>query len=47
MVRHAWAKTQVENGGATPALLKCLKESLEELSLLEIERAEGNGENSK
>jgi hypothetical protein len=46
-VRHAWAKTQVKNGGATPALLKRLKESLEELSLLKIERAEGNGEDSK
>jgi hypothetical protein len=33
-VRHAWAKSQVTNGEATPALLKYLKASLEELAAL-------------
>jgi hypothetical protein len=33
-VRHAWAKAQVVNGEATPALMKYLKESLDELVLL-------------
>jgi hypothetical protein len=32
--RHAWAKAQVESGGATPALMKYLKESLDELNRL-------------
>jgi hypothetical protein len=51
-VRHAWAKAQIKSGGATPALLKYLKESLEELNRLrvtdlEMERTEKKGDNSK
>jgi hypothetical protein len=34
-VRYTWAKAQVASGGApTPALIRYLKESLEELSAL-------------
>jgi len=33
-VRYAWAKAQVESAGATPALVKYIKESLDELSVL-------------
>ena len=33
-VRHAWAKTQIESAGATPALTKYLGESLTELGIL-------------
>jgi hypothetical protein len=32
-VRHAWAKAQIING-KTPALVKYLKESLDELAVL-------------
>ena len=33
-VRHAWAKAQIESAGATPALIKYLKESLNEKGIL-------------
>jgi len=33
-VRYAWAKAQVESAGATPALVKYIKESLCESSIL-------------
>jgi hypothetical protein len=33
-VRHAWAKAQIIGDGETPALLKYLKESLDELAVL-------------
>lgn len=33
-VRHAWAKAQIESAGATPALIKSLKESLNEKGIL-------------
>jgi hypothetical protein len=33
-VRHAWAKTQIKDDGATPALTKYLRESLKELAAL-------------
>ena len=33
-VRHAWAKAQIIGDGATPALTKYLKESLDELAVL-------------
>jgi hypothetical protein len=33
-VRHAWAKAQIIGDGATPALTKYLKESLDELAAL-------------
>jgi hypothetical protein len=33
-VRHAWAKAQIVGDGETPALLKYLKESLDELDAL-------------
>lgn len=33
-VRHAWARAQIENEGATPALTKYLIESLNELLIL-------------
>jgi hypothetical protein len=38
-VRHAWAKSQVANGEATPALLKYLKAPLEELAALKANDA--------
>jgi hypothetical protein len=38
-VRHAWAKSQVTNGEATPALIKYLKASLEELAALKANDA--------
>jgi hypothetical protein len=33
-VRHAWAKAQIVGDGETPALVKYLKESLDELAVL-------------
>ena len=33
-VRHAWAQAQIIGDGETPALMKYLKESLEELDAL-------------
>jgi|KBSMisStandDraft_5_1062788.scaffolds.fasta_scaffold5228344_1 hypothetical protein len=33
-VRHAWAKAQILSDGETPALLKYLKESFDELAML-------------
>ena len=33
-VRHAWAKAQFESGAPTPALIKYLRESLNELAAL-------------
>jgi hypothetical protein len=33
-VRYAWAKAQMESGGTTPALVRYLKESLDELNRL-------------
>lgn len=33
-IRHAWAKSQVLHGETTPALLKYLKDSLDELAVL-------------
>jgi hypothetical protein len=33
-VRHAWAKSQIVHGESTPALLRYLKDSLDELALL-------------
>jgi hypothetical protein len=36
-MRHAWAKAQIERGQATPALLKYLKDSLQELAVLRDE----------
>ena len=51
-VRHDWAEAQIKSAGATPALLKYLKESLEELNRLratdlEMEQTEESGDNSK
>jgi hypothetical protein len=39
-VRHGWAKAQVENVGATPALANYLKESLNELGQLKADDLE-------
>jgi hypothetical protein len=33
-MRHAWAKDQCEKGGPTPALVKYLEESFNELAVL-------------
>jgi hypothetical protein len=33
-VRHAWAKAQIIGDGETPALMRYLKESLDELAVL-------------
>ena len=33
-MRHAWAKEQFERGAATPALVKYLRETLNELAAL-------------
>ena len=33
-MRHAWAKAQFERGAPTPALIKYLRESLNELATL-------------
>lgn len=33
-VRHAWAKAQIVGGGGTPALMRYLKDSLDELAVL-------------
>ena len=38
-VRHTWAKAQIENAGATPALTEYLQESLYELADLRIAHA--------
>jgi hypothetical protein len=51
-VRHNWAKAQIKSGGATPALQKYLKESLEELNVLratdlEMGKTKKSGGNSK
>lgn len=39
-IRYAWAQDQITTKGPAPALLKYLKESLEELKVL---RASNNG----
>lgn len=36
-MRYGWAKAQVEHGQTTPALLKYLKDSLQELAVLRAE----------
>ena len=33
-MRYGWAKAQIEHGQTTPALLKYLKDSLQELAVL-------------
>jgi hypothetical protein len=33
-VRHAWAKAQIVGDGETPALIRYLKDSLDELAVL-------------
>lgn len=33
-VRHAWAKAQILSDGETPALIRYLKDSLDELAVL-------------
>jgi len=36
-MRYGWAKAQIEHGQTTPALLKYLKDSLQELAVLRAE----------
>ena len=38
-MRHAWAKAQFERGAPTPALIKYLRESLNELAVLKDKQA--------